>query len=183
MISNPLLDCLIEAEKHVAAAGWEQPPRLFALVHTTRLIEMEPALATQLGTPTDPTALSSIEQEGIETAFGHGPLTDPTNLDSLLSSLAWPEEVHGVALAIERLVLPPSAAENLPTQPEKLAQAAANHPDRIEVRLTAGVTRDGQATCLLRQRAHDTDDKVAIGHDIAPDLINALSTTLVPDEE
>ncbi|MBO3212785.1 hypothetical protein GZ176_05250, partial [Dermatophilus congolensis] len=46
-----------------------------------------------------------------------------------------------------------------------------------------GVTRDGQATCLLRQRAHDTDDKVAIGHDIAPDLINALSATLVPDEE
>jgi len=40
------------------------------------------------------------------------------------------------------------------------------------------VLRDGESTCLLRQRDHDTDDKVASGSDIAPGLVQALSATL-----
>lgn len=181
-ISAPLLDSLVEAERHVAAAGWEQRPRLFALVRTARLLEMEPALAERLG-QAEPDSLSSVEQEGVEEAFGKGPLTDDAALDSLLASLAWPQEVEGAALAVERLVIPPSVAADLPVDPQEFAAAAATHPDRVEVRLMVGVLRDGQGTCLLRQRDHDSDDKVAVGRDIAPDLLEALARTLLPDED
>lgn len=181
-VSDPLLDALVETERHVAAAGWEQPPRLFALVRTSRLLEMEPTLEGTL-TPADDEALSSIEQEGLEQALGVGKLSTDSALDTLLASLAWPEEVEGVALAVERLVLPPSAADDLPDNPDALAEAVASHPDRVEVRLLAGVRRGSPGTCLLRQRDHDSDDKVAIGHDIAPDLLAALAATLLPDEQ
>jgi hypothetical protein len=40
------------------------------------------------------------------------------------------------------------------------------------------VTRDGQSRCLLRQRANDRDDKVALGDEIAPGLVHALKATL-----
>lgn len=181
-VSDPLLDALVETERHVASAGWEQPPRLFALVRTSRLLEMEPTLEGTLE-PADDEALSSIEQEGLEEALGLGKLGTDAALDTLLASLAWPDEVEGVALAVERLVLPPSAAADLPDDPDALAEAVAAHPDRVEVRLVAGVRRGAPGTCLLRQRDHDSDDKVAIGHDIAPDLLAALSATLLPDED
>lgn len=181
-VSDPLLDALVETERHVAAAGWEQPPRLFALVRTSRLVEMEPTLADRLDAADDE-ALSSIEQEGFEQALGAGATDTDAALDTLLASLAWPEEVEGVALAVERLVLPPSAVADLPDDPDALTEAVAQHPDRVEVRLLAGVRRGARGTCLLRQRDHDSDDKVAIGHDIAPDLIEALAATLLPDED
>ena len=57
-------------------------------------------------------------------------------------------------------------------------QEAAEHPERKDVRLLVAVLRDGESACLLRQRDHDTDDKVASGPDIAPGLVQALSTTL-----
>lgn len=181
-ISDPLIDCLIETERHVAAAGWERPPRLFALVRTARLVEMEPGLAGDLRAD-DPAALSSVEQDGVEEALGAGSLGSDQTLDTLLASLAWPDDVEGVALAVERLVLPPSAANSLPEDPGEIAEVAAAHPDRVEVRLMAGVTRDGASTCLLRQREHDADDQVAIGHDIAPGLLAALAATLVPETD
>ncbi len=173
-MSDPLLDTLIETERYVASAGWEQPPRLFALVPTARLVELEPSLAGQLGSSAG--ALSSIEQEGLGESFAQD------DLDIVLASLAWPDEVEGVALAIERLVLPPSARDGLPEDPAELARAAAGHPDRTEVRLLAGVHRDGSGTCLLRQRLHDDDADVAIGRDIAPGLLDALARTLLPEE-
>lgn len=183
-VSDPLLDALVEIERHVAAAGWEQPPRLFALVRTARLLEMEPSLAGQLDQAEgDEYALSSIEQEGFEKALGAEKLGTDAALDTLLASLAWPEEVEGVALAVERLVLPPAALDGLPDDPDALAEAVSTHPDRVEVRLLAGVRRGAPGTCLLRQRDHDSDDKVAIGHDIAPDLLAALSNTLLPDDQ
>ena len=43
------------------------------------------------------------------------------------------------------------------------------------------VTRDGSARCLLRQRDHDSDDRVALGDDIAPGLVHALRATFSPD--
>jgi hypothetical protein len=36
------------------------------------------------------------------------------------------------------------------------------------------VLRDGTSICLLRQREHDSDDKVATGPDLAPGLVAAL---------
>jgi hypothetical protein len=112
---------------------------------------------------------TAIEQDG---------LPSTSSLESLLAQLAWPEDVDGVALAVERFVLPPEAERDLPDDPDEAAEALAAHPDRKDVRLLVGVLRDGESTCLLRQREHDTDDKVASGPDIAPGLVQALKATL-----
>jgi hypothetical protein len=167
-IFSPLVTSALETERHVAAAGWDQPPRLFALVSTAGLLEREPHLRTQIGQG-DEGALTAIEQEG---------LPHTSSLESLLAQLAWPQEVDGVALAVERLVVPPNAERDLPENPDQAAEALAAHPDRKDVRLLVAVLRDGESTCLLRQRDHDTDDKVASGPDIAPGLVQALSATL-----
>jgi hypothetical protein len=167
-IFSPLVTSALETERHVAAAGWDQPARLFALVRTTGLLEREPHLQAQLGQGEEG-ALTAIEQEG---------LPDSSSLESLLAQLAWPDEVDGVALAVERLVVPPEAERDLPTDPDQAAEALAAHPDRKDVRLLVAVLRDGESACLLRQRDHDTDDKVASGPDIAPGLVQALAATL-----
>jgi hypothetical protein len=167
-IFSPLVTSALETERHVAASGWDQPPRLFALVRTAGLLEREPRLKTQIGQDQED-GLTAIEQEG---------LPNTSSLESILGRLAWPEEVDGVALAVERLVVPPEAERDLPENPEKAAEALAAHPDRKDVRLLVAVLRDGESTCLLRQRDHDTDDKVASGSDIAPGLVHALSATL-----
>jgi hypothetical protein len=167
-IFSPLVTSALETERHVAAAGWDQPPRLFALVRTAGLLDREPHLQTQLG-PADEGGLTAIEQEG---------LPGTSSLESLLAQLAWPPEVDGVALAVERLVVPPEAELDLPEDPGQAAEALAAHPDRKDVRLLVAVLRDGESACLLRQRDHDTDDKVATGPDIAPGLVQALSATL-----
>ena len=174
----PLVEVALETERHVAAAGWDQPVRLFALVETARLLEAEPALAAQLPAgpqPPQPGALSAIEQED---------LPHPESIESLLAHLAWPPEVDGAALAVERIVLPPQALAELgelPADEQAAAKVLAHHPQRADVRLLAAVLRDGSTTCLLRQRAHDADDRVAIGAEIAPGLLEALAKTLVAD--
>lgn len=165
---SPLVTCALETERHVAAAGWDQPPRLFALVRTAGLLEREPQLRAQLAGDDDD-AFAAIEQEG---------LPDSSSLESMLAQLAWPDDVDGVALAVERLVVPPEAERDLPDDPGQAAATLAAHPDRKDVRLLVAVLRDGESTCLLRQRDHDTDDKVASGSDIAPGLVQALSATL-----
>ena len=167
-IFSPLVTSALETERYVAAAGWDQPPRLFALVRTAGLLEQEPHLQAQLGGD-DGDALTAVEQDG---------LPDTSSLESLLAQLAWPPEVDGVALAVERLVVPPEAERDLPEDPGQAAEALATHPDRKDVRLLVAVLRDGESACLLRQRDHDTDDKVASGPDIAPGLVQALSATL-----
>lgn len=174
----PLVEVALETERHVASAGWDQPPRLFALVETARLVAAEPSLAAQLpgGAGLDPRALSAIEQEDLPHAH---------DLEALLAQIAWPPEVDGAAVAVERIVLPPEALERLdgelPDDEEAAAALLADHPQRADVRLLAAVLRDGVATCLLRQRAHDSDDRVAIGSEIAPGLLDALAKTFVTD--
>jgi hypothetical protein len=167
-IFSPLVTSALETERHVAAAGWDQPPRLFALVRTVGLLDREPQLQAELGNGEEG-GLTAIEQEG---------LPGTSSLESLLAQLAWPEEVDGVALAVERLVVPPEAERDLPEDPEQAAEVLAAHPDRKDVRLLVAVLRDGESACLLRQRDHDTDDKVASGPDIAPGLVQALGATL-----
>ena len=167
-IFSPLVTSALETERHVAAAGWDQPPRLFALVNTAGLLAREPHLRAQLGQSLDD-SFTAIEQED---------LGKTSSLESLLARLAWPQEVDGVALSVERLVVPPDAERDLPDEPDQVAELLAAHPDRKDVRLLVAVLRDGESTCLLRQRDHDTDDKVAIGADIAPGLVQALAATL-----
>ena len=69
-------------------------------------------------------------------------------------------------MAVERIVVPPAAEQDLPSDPEAALSALAAHPDRRDVRLVVAVTRDGRSSCLLRQRDHDRDDRVAKGRDI-----------------
>jgi hypothetical protein len=167
-VFSPLVTSALETERHVAAAGWDQPPRLFALVRTSDLLEREPHLRGQMD-DSDAEGLTAIEQENL-------PRT--SSLESLLGRLAWPGDVDGVALAVERIVVPPEAERDLPDNPEQATEALASHPERKDVRLLVAVLRDGESTCLLRQRDHDSDDKVAMGSDIAPGLVHALGATL-----
>ena len=167
-VLSPLGECAVDTERHVAAGGWDQPPRLFALATNSALLAGEPALADQLH-GADPSGISAIEQEGM-------PRT--SSIESMLGRLAWPAEVEGVLLAIERIVVPPEAENDLPHSPEQAAEVLAAHPDRRDVRLVVAVLRDGEQICLLRQREYDEDDKVAVGQDIAPGLVAALKASL-----
>ena len=176
MSSQPVIDPLaiaaLDTERHVAAAGWDQPARLFALVRTESLLAREPHLVDQMA-PGDLVdgAFTAVEQEGL-------PAT--SSLETLLGRLAWPEEVDGCAFAIERMVVPPDAERDLPARSQDAVDALAAHPDRRDVRLLAAVLRDGASICLLRQRDHDSDDAVATGENIAPGLVEALRASLAP---
>lgn len=167
-LSEILTKAAADTERHVARLGWDQAPRLFALVHTHSLMEAEPTLRAELQA-SPPEGLTSVEQEG---------LRKTSSIESLLGTLAWPDTVDGVAIALERIVVPPEAERDLPLNSTEATEALANHPARRDVRLLAAVLRTGESVCLLRQRDHDSDDAVAIGQDIAPGLVAALRATL-----
>lgn len=169
-MTDPLTLAALDTERHVARDGWDQPVRLFALVPTAELLEHEPGLAPSLAVHDAAAgALSAVEQEDLPEADG---------LEEVLGRIAWPEQVTGCALAVERMVVPPEAERALPEDPDAALASVAAHPDREDVRLLVAVTRDGAARCLLRQRSHDSDDEVALGQDIAPGLVHALLATL-----
>lgn len=168
-VTDPLDLVALDTERFVAGSGWDQAPRLFALVPTAELLKAQPELAAGF-TAADlaPGALAAVEQED---------LPEHQGVEDLLHQIAWPDAVSGCALAIERLVVPPEAERDLPAEPAEALAALAAHPERRDVRLLVAVTRDGGQTCLLRQRAHDRDDQVARGSDIAPGLVEALRAT------
>lgn len=173
--SEPVIDPLelvsLETERHVAAAGWDQAPRLFALVPTADLLEAQPTLLPSMSVGDFARgALTAVEQEDLPAAHG---------IEELLGSIVWPSTVAGAAIAVERIVVPTEAERGLPEDPDAALTRLVEHPDREDVRLLVAVTRDGRATCLLRQRRHDRDDRVARGGEIAPGLVAALRTTLV----
>ena len=156
-----------EVESHVAEAGWDQPPQLFALVDTEELLRAEPQLATTMGiVGGQPGALTPVAQD----ALGPGPL------DEALARITFGAAVLGVVLAHEVLVLPPSAEQGLPDlDPE----TAAAHPQAREVRMVVGVVRDGSRAAVLRLRATgDGEDERVTGPDLAPALAEALLATL-----
>ncbi len=164
-----LLSVVGEVESHVAEAGWDQAPQLFALVDTEQLLHAEPQLAESLGiVATRPGALTPIAQEPL----GEGPLDDQ------LASIVFGPEVLGVVLTHEVLVLPPSAEEAL-AEHDDPAGAAAEHPARREVRMAVGVLRDGRREAVLRLRGEDGDeDERVTGTDLVPGLAEALLGTL-----
>lgn len=167
--TTPLRDVALEIERHVQEDGWDQPVRLFALVPTADLVAREPGLADQLGEQlaADPDALTSIEQE----------LPDDRDLETLLGAIEWPDAVLGCAVVVERLMLPAEAEDDLPDDPQALAEAVASHPERRDVRLVAAVTRDGARHSIVRGRdAADAD--VVEGPDLVPGLLDPLLQTL-----
>jgi len=160
-----------EVEEFVAAAGWDQPPQLFALVPTAELVEREPDLAGQ------------VDQAAPLTPVAQEALAD-TDLAEALGGIMWPDAVHGCALAQEIVVLPQSAEAELPDgrhsgDSAELTRIAAAHPQRQEARIVAAVLRDGTAACVLRLRGDATTEPQLIEHpELAPNLTDALLATL-----
>ncbi|MDO7867415.1 PPA1309 family protein [Nocardioides jiangxiensis] len=174
-LSDPAFDpalaaAVVEIEEHAAETGWDGQARLFALVDTSALVAREPALAAALGLDAHDAdgSLTPIEQD----------LEPGQQLEQVLEQIGWPPEVAGCAAVVERLVLPPAAEGQVPEGLEEAQAFAADHPDRQEVRIVAGVTRRGGAWCTLRLRAHDNTDDVIGGVDLVPALLALLGATL-----
>ena len=170
---DPLHAVVGEVEGHVAEAGWDQPPQLFALVETEQLLRAQPQLAATMGlVATVPGALTPVQQEPL----GDGPL------DEQLARVVFGREVLGVVLVHEVLVLPPSAEEALAGVDDPavdIGELAASHPDRREVRMVVGVVRGGAQAAVLRLRGRgDEPDERVTGPDLAPALAEALLATL-----
>lgn len=163
----------LELERHAAASGWDQPPRLFALVETADLVRREPRLAEQLGlragTDGEGAALTPVEQDE---------LPEHATIEELLAGIAWPPEVLGAALSVERLMVPPEAERDMPQDEPAALRWLAEHPQRQEVRIVVAVLRDGARSAALRMRAHDDETSVLTGPDLVPGLADALSATL-----
>lgn len=154
-----LLQVAQETEQHVAADGWDQRERVFALVPTADLVAAEPSLADALA---GAGRYSSIEQE----------LPEGVELEEYLGRLAWPRSVTGCALAVERLRAAPAA------EGETADEAGDTAPGTEPVRLLVVATREGERFTLVRFAAHDSDDAVAVGAEVGTDLQAALATTL-----
>jgi hypothetical protein len=170
-----LAQAVHEIERHVAAAGWDGPVRVFALVRTARALGDDPGLADRL--PADVVAaaradadhLTSVEQEGLPQAAG---------LEELLGRISWPPTVDGAAVVVERVVLPSAAEAAMPADPQAALDWLMAHPDRQDVRIAVGALRSGEAWCAVRARANDDDAAVAGAPDLVPGLVAAVAATL-----
>lgn len=164
-----LARAVAEIERHVRADGWDQHARLYALAPTAELAEREPALAAQLGIGQDgrpADSLTPIEQD-----------VAGRSVEDLLPTISWPDTVSGCALALERIVLPPGAEEDMPADDAAAATWAQRHPDRSDVRVVVGVLRDGSRAAVLRVRGHEDDADLITGAELSPELGDALAET------
>ncbi|MBM9461548.1 hypothetical protein JK386_16710 [Nocardioides sp. zg-536] len=170
-----LAAAVLEVEKHVASAGWDQPARLYALVDTAHIVETQPELAAQLG-------LDSPRERGSLTPIEQDELPEGMELEEALLSIAWPEVIIGCVAVVERLVLPPAAEGDVPEDPYAAQEFAREHPDAQDVRIVAGAVRSGATYCALRTRSNDDDSSVMGGVDIVPGLLELVRGTLQDDE-
>lgn len=169
---NRLQEVVLDLERHSAAAGWDAPPQLYALVEGDALRREDPELAKELGLEGD--AIAALEQP---------PLATSGSVEDTLATIVWPETVSGCALVVERLMLPPEVEAELPENEAEALAFVGDHPQREEVRMVIAVLRDGTRHCALRLRKHDDDTSVLTGEDLVPALADALAATLEPDEE
>jgi hypothetical protein len=163
-MSGALASAVREIEEHAAKAGWDVPARLYALVQTTDLLAREPHLSGSAAHPELSGHLTAVEQEG---------LPEATDLRSLLEQIAWPPEVDGAAIVVERVT--GSESDSIP---DPSPSYATTHLAGEELRLVVGVLRDGTRAAALRFRSHDSNADVLAGEDLAPELADALATTL-----
>ena len=170
MPDSPLRQVALEIEAHVAEAGWDQAPRLYALVPTVDLLAREPALAETMG-------IDEQVPEGSFTSIEQESLPPDVSLEDALAQMMWPEQVVGCAVVIERIMLPPEVEDDLPNDPDALLDFVASHPERQEVRLVAAVTRDGTVHSAVRARTPG-DSALLEGPDLVPGLIAQLQQTL-----
>ncbi len=173
-----LTQAVFEIEKSASALGWDRPSTVYALVPTKDLLGLEELpddMRAHLKSGWDgtDTSLTAVIQEDLP----------GSDLEETLAQLAWPESVAGAAVCTERVMVPPEAQEGAPEDPEEAIEYFANHPDRDEIRIVAGVLRTGEAWCAIRARSHDHDDEVAEGANLVPGLVEALFTTFLSADE
>lgn len=161
---SPIRQATLEVQRHISLSGWDQPPRMFALVSTQQLLKAQPELASQLGHADSYTA---IEQEGL-------PLHQ--ELEELLTEIEWPESVEGCAVSVERIMLPPETIAELPEDESQLAAIAAEHPDRREVRIVTAVLRDGSTHTTVEAR-DQSNAMLSEGPELVPGLVELLLAT------
>ncbi|MFD9127800.1 PPA1309 family protein [Kitasatospora sp. NPDC059571] len=168
--ATPLTRAALEIDEYAATLGWDLPARLFALVDTAALRKADPKLVRQLELDDEATGLTPVEQEELPAG---------AELDRFLGTIAWPDQVVGCALVVERLMLPPGAEQSRPKNAteKELADWVAGHPQRQEVRITAAVLRDGSREIALRLREKDVAREVLTGPDLVPALTEALLAT------
>lgn len=168
-----LMAALLELERHVRAGGWDQAPRLFALVHTDDVVASEPELAAALGLrATDDGGpvggLTAIEQDDFVST---GDLLDD------LAAVEWPESVFGCAVSVERTFLPTGREDDIPDDPVSAAAYVAAHPERQDVRVLVGVDRPGRRHGVARLVSQP--EELLAGDDLVPGLAAALAHTLI----
>ena len=163
-----------DLERHTAEAGWDAPPRLYALVESAELRRQEPGLAEELGLSADSDTIAALEQP---------PLPDAVSIEEALATIIWPEAVTGCALVVERVVLPPAVEEQMPEDDGEALAWLTEHPLREDVRMVVGVLRDGSRYSALRLRKHDSADEVLSEADLVPALADALAATLEPETD
>lgn len=176
--ASALAQAVMEIEQAAANAGWDHAATVYALVPTASLLQI-PDL------PEDMNTYLQSQWDGSEhhlTAVIQEDLPG-TDLEQTLSQLAWPEEVVGAAACSERVSVPTQVQESAPADPLEALEYFANHPQRDELRVVAGVLRDGQSWCAVRARSHDCDAEVASGQDLVPALVEALRATFAPAHE
>ncbi len=169
-MADRLIASLMDIERHVSALGWDQPARLFALVTTKTLLEVEPQLRGRVPEANED-ALTAIEQDEFVA-------TD--NLFDKLASIFWPDTVEGCAIALERAFLPAEFEEDVPDDPDAAAEFVANHPSKSDVRVAVGVLRDGTRHGLARLASNPEDLLGAT--DLVPGLADALLDTFRSEE-
>jgi len=161
-----LIAALTDVERHVASLGWDQPARLFALVTTKDLLEREPQLVGRVPQGADD-AMSAVEQDEF---------TATDNIFKRLGEIYFPETVEGVALALERTVLPAEYENEVPAGDEAASDFVRKHPKKVDVRIVVGVTRDGARHGVARLKS-DPDELLG-SEDLVPGLADALFETL-----
>lgn len=166
---SPVRQAALEVEGHVGEAGWDQAPRLFALVLTSEVLAAQPELADQLG---EPDSYTPVEQE----------LPPGREVEELLPEIGWPAEVHGCAVVMERLTLPAEVEAQVPADPAAAVEFAAGHPDRQEMRIVAAVLRDGTTHTAVRPRV-PAEAPLIEGPALVPGLVELLNATLLDEPQ
>ena len=160
-----LIAALADIERHVSELGWDQPARLFALVETATLLDLEPQLRGKV-TQTAADALTAVEQEDFQRGG---------DIAARLARLTWPATVTGCAIAMERAFLPPRFESQVPADPDEAIEFVNNHEARTDVRVVVGALRDGARHGLARVLS--TPDDLLGAEDLVPGLADALLAT------
>lgn len=169
---EPLEAPLREIEAQVAADGWDQPVRLFAMFDTHRLLVEQPELKASLGDG-DLAPITSVEQD----------VPDHDDLTDLFAHLGWANSVHGVAVVAERIVIPSASERELPADMQRARALAQGDPRAHDLRVAAAATREGDHLCLLRWRDHDDDNLLVVGTNVMTQLTDLLIASLEESDD